>query len=102
MKILITGPTGFIGKHLIAKLLEEGHCIVAIEKQGADISFLTKNNIPFCYYKMEYGELFEFIEKEHPDGIIHLASLVLVNHTSEQINELVNTNILFPLQLIEA
>lgn len=102
MKILVTGPTGFIGKHLIIKLLKEGHSIVAVEKPGSDVSFLTKNNIVFCHYNMEYKELFNFISQEKPDGVIHLASLVLVDHTSEQTGELVNTNILFPLHLIEA
>ncbi len=102
MKILITGHTGFIGKHLIVQLQEEGHSIVAVVRQGSDVSFLTKNNISFCYYQREYGELFDFVNKEQPDGIIHLASLVLVHHSSEQINDLVNSNILFPLHLMEA
>lgn len=102
MKILLTGTTGFIGKHLIVKLLDEGHSIIAVVRPGADISFLNKKNIPFCYYKMEYKELFDFVNHEKPDGIIHLASLVLVDHKSEQIKELVNSNILFPLHLMEA
>lgn len=102
MKILITGPTGFIGKHLINQLLIEGHSVVAIEKQGADTTFLDIHNINYAFYSKSYNEIFDFICLEKPDGIIHLASLFLASHQADQINDLVNSNILFPLHLIEA
>ncbi len=101
MKILITGPTGFIGKHLIKQLLSDNISVIAVEKFGADIRFLEQNNIKYTFYN-EYQDLFNFINIEKPDGIIHLASLFLASHTSEQLNDLVNTNVLFPLHLIEA
>lgn len=102
MKVVLTGATGFIGKHLISELISKGCSIVAIVRPGSDISHLQKNNIPVHYYNGEYNSLFNFFVCEKPDGIIHLASLILVEHTSDQITELVNSNILFPTHLIEA
>ena len=29
MNVLVTGATGFIGRHLIAELLEQGHSVTA-------------------------------------------------------------------------
>lgn len=102
MKILVTGPTGFIGRNLINKLLKSKHQIIAIEKEGADISFLEKNKIRFGYYDKTYSSVYHFVSQEKPDGIIHLASLFLAAHKAENIEDLVNSNVLFPLHLIEA
>ena len=42
-KILVTGSTGFIGQHLIPKLVEKGHVIVCADRtSGTD---LTKKEI---------------------------------------------------------
>lgn len=102
MKILITGPTGFIGKHLIDNLMKENHTVVAIEKEGADTSFLDLHHIRYAFYKKSYTELYEFMQAEQPDGIIHLASLFLASHQSDQIQDLVDSNVLFPTHLMEA
>lgn len=102
VKILITGPTGFIGKHLIDELLKDKHSIVAIEKKNAETSFLQSKKIPIHYYNGIYVDLHDVFLKEKPEGVIHLASLFLVNHTSDQITDLVKTNILFPVHLLES
>jgi len=101
-KILITGPTGFIGRNLILKLLNEGFFISVVEKEGANVTFLQEHNIPYFFYKNEFNELYEFMCREKPEGVIHLASLCILNHESEQIKEIVNSNILFPIHLLEA
>jgi nucleoside-diphosphate-sugar epimerase len=35
MKILVTGGTGFLGKHLIAKLVEDGHQVLALTRSAS-------------------------------------------------------------------
>ncbi len=102
MKVLITGPTGFIGRNLINCLLKNKIEVVAIEKDGVDISFLKKNQIHFCIYNKSYNTVLDFLLNEKPEGIIHLASFFLAKHKPEEIDELVNSNIMFPLHLIEA
>lgn len=34
-RYLVTGPTGFLGRHLVALLLERGHVVVALCRKGA-------------------------------------------------------------------
>lgn len=35
MKILVTGATGFIGKHLVKRLVDDGHAVVALSRDPA-------------------------------------------------------------------
>jgi nucleoside-diphosphate-sugar epimerase len=41
MKILLTGAAGFLGSHIVTKLLSEGHSVVGID----DFSTGNKSNI---------------------------------------------------------
>lgn len=42
MKVLITGASGFIGGHVISKVLEEGHEVVALVRDTSNIEGLPK------------------------------------------------------------
>lgn len=40
MRVFVTGGTGFIGRHLIPRLLERGHRVVALVRRPADVDGL--------------------------------------------------------------
>jgi len=75
MRILITGGTGFIGKHLIIKLLEEGHNLLALTR------FAQESNIENNLEKLQWiqtslilnEECFKVLKDFKPEIIIHLA-----------------------------
>jgi nucleoside-diphosphate-sugar epimerase len=46
--------------------------------------------------------LIAFMQKEKFDGVIHLASLFLVNHQPENVTDLIESNVLFGTALLEA
>jgi CDP-paratose synthetase len=80
MKILVSGTTGFVGQHLVKRLAENGHEIFPLAHPTNDFSFL---------------------EREKFDGVIHLASLFLAQHKSEDTVGLVDSNILLGTNLLE-
>jgi len=78
MKILVTGGAGFIGSHLVEKLINDQHTVIAID----DLSTGNSRNLA----KLIDGESFNFIEgsildqnlinevMESVDGCIHLGA----------------------------
>lgn len=86
MKILVTGATGFIATALIKRLKEQGHAVSSIGR-----SF--ENNVE---------KITSFMKEEKCDGVIHLASLFLVQHTPQDLKNLIDSNILFPTAVLEA
>jgi nucleoside-diphosphate-sugar epimerase len=85
MKILVTGATGFIGGHVIAQLLEQGHEVIA---SGATPSLkLNKHSwinkveyIPWIIGTETNENLFSHFNK--PNLLIHLAWGGLPNYNS--------------------
>lgn len=101
MKILISGATGFIGKHLTEKLLENNNDVCAIVRPSAAGGALNKRMKLFIFDN-NMSDLISFMEKEKFDGVIHLASLFLAQHKSEDIQGLIQSNVLFPAIILEA
>jgi nucleoside-diphosphate-sugar epimerase len=88
MKVLVTGTTGFIGKHLVARLEKEGHTVTALTR-AHDVD----HNVP---------NLIALMEREKFDGVIHLASLFLGQHKPEDIKGLIDSNVFLGTAVLEA
>jgi len=101
MKILVTGATGFIGRNLISLLLESNYEIYCIVRLDSDISNLD-TSVKIFYYDNNIDSLIDFFQNQKFDGIIHLASLFLVSHTKDDIENIVSSNIKFGTELLEA
>jgi len=97
MKILVTGATGFIGKHLVNTLKEKHEIYVLVrpssDKTNFDPFFCFDNNIPVLH---------EYLLEHQIEGIIHLASLVLVSHKDTDIENLIESNIFLGAAILEA
>lgn len=91
MKILVTGAGGFVGKHLIKELLKRNHDVVALGiGNNRDIH---KMEIPVYETNiLDFNIVYKNIQKEQPDGVIHLAaqSNVGVSWNKPQITASVN------------
>ena len=73
MKILVTGGAGFIGSHLCARLLEEGHDVVCVDNllTGAERNIEPFRDHPrFTFLLQDVTTPFDF----QADAIYHLAS----------------------------
>lgn len=99
MKILITGATGFIGKNLIARMMDE-HELHLLVRPDSNISGIGVDNI--YIFTDDIQELSNYLKDKAIDGIIHLASLYITEHKSEQVKDIVLSNIYFGTALLEA
>ncbi len=100
MKILITGATGFIGKNLIKRLLSEKHDLWAIIRPSSKLEQIDKK-VKTYIFNDNVEDLIIFFNQEKFDGVIHLASLFLGQHTSKDIRGLIDSNILFATTILE-
>ena len=78
MKILLTGGAGFIGSHLLEKLLGRGDDVAVIDDFNDYYDpGLKRRNLPssgFRLYEKDIRESAEIVAREKPDVLIHLAA----------------------------
>lgn len=75
MKILVTGGAGFIGSHLVDKLIKYGHQVIVLD----NLSTGKKENInkKAKFYKIDIcnSQIFIIFNKEKPNYVFHLAAI---------------------------
>tara|TARA_B100000686_G_scaffold162351_1_gene169901 strand:- start:4300 stop:6297 length:1998 start_codon:yes stop_codon:yes gene_type:complete len=84
MKILVTGATGFIGNHLVPRLLERGHSVVAVARDEVKASKLTwYADVQFLAYDI-YAPDFKptLAQFGNPEALAHLAWTGLPNYNA--------------------
>ena len=103
--ILITGATGFIGSHLTRKLTEEGFEVGIIKRENSNIrriSDLIKNLSIYDADLRDIHEVSKVISHFKPEVIFHLATYYAVEHKSEEVSLMLDTNVLGTINLLEA
>ena len=101
MKILLTGITGFVGGHLSKRLVKDGHKLHALLRNPTEENRYKKQGIRCLSTDNSLATLWEFLKKEEFDGVVHCASRFLGEHTPDDIDDLVTSNILFSTKLLE-
>ena len=109
MKILMTGITGFIGHHLGERLINDGHEVYAIVRPTSKINELSDNlrrNVKFLTYDKDNTVLDIItdlcVDDRRPDVVYHLATNFMNEHTFEDIQDLIQSNITFGTELLDA
>ena len=103
-KALLTGVTGFIGSHLARHLLKNNWEVNAIVRESSNLDVLPpdiKQNINFHVHTNQ-NSLLKIVKTSAPDVVFHLASLFLSNHKYEDIPALIESNVTFGTQLLDA
>lgn len=99
--ILLTGATGFIGSHLLERLIKEEYNVIILTRPSSHfnkISHIDKN----CYSVMRCVEdLQYYLENEGKiDCIIHCATFYKKEDNINYNNETYLSNFIFPQQLL--
>jgi CDP-paratose synthetase len=89
--ILVTGATGFIGRHLCKALLARSYSVVALVRDTSDCSVLPQG-----------VQSIKSLEGHSFEGVVHLATHFLAQHQMEDIPQLLESNVIFGTLLCES
>ena len=99
---LVTGGAGFIGSHLVDRLLSLGFKVVVID----DLSTGKLQNLnpaaTFQHTDVTHASVHEVFQRENPDLVFHLAAQVSVTQSTKDPAKDAEINILGTLHLLEA
>lgn len=101
---IITGATGYIGSHVLKHLLSKGWEIhvVADPKFGYSAIEDVRSQIDIFEYNGEINSLITYFQKVNADVVFHLAAAVITNYKPEQVPVLIQSNIQFGTEILEA
>lgn len=102
---LITGATGFLGKHLCIRLLGKDYKIVILVRETSDISFFSKypkQKVVVCQLDKDFNVIDEVVGKYKPLITFHLAAAFDKGEINKEIMNLINVNILFGTSLLNS
>jgi nucleoside-diphosphate-sugar epimerase len=102
MKIIITGSTGFVGRHLIPKLLSKNYINLELTRNLNVSNQLYEDKTQKYLIDEDQNELVKTIEEFNPDVIIHLASFLTSLDDYNSLNKLLDSNITFFCRLLDA
>lgn len=99
MRILVTGGAGFVGKHLVSRLINEGHDVVILD----NLSTGKKENVPKGV-KLVEGDINDQHDVSHAISgcsvVYHLAAITEARSTDE--DRVFNTNFIGSRVVFEA
>ena len=109
MKILVTGAEGFIGSHLIERLIAKGHQITAFVLYNSFNFFGWLENIDKQNFKKikvitgdvrDYQSISSAIKNQ--DIVINLAALIAIPYSYQSVRSYIETNIIGIQNILEA
>ena len=103
-RVLITGGAGFVGSRLVRACLKEGW-EVGITYQPENGLRDIQELVPQVRVYPVLGdplEAFDIVGNFRPDLVLHLASVFIASHEREDLEILIDSNIAFGAQMLEA
>jgi len=100
MTILVTGATGYIGREFI-KSLQNKYNLIVLVRESSDVTELKELKCSIEKFD-NYENINTIFENLLIDGVIHFASNVIVEHKTDDISNLVDSNIKYATFLLDS
>lgn len=102
-KVLITGGAGFIGSHIVDKLLENNYSVVVLDNlsSGSEDNLQNSDRLKLYQVNIEKDNLEEIFEKEKSDYVFHLAAQTSVNYSISNTYFDADMNIMATIRLLD-
>jgi len=105
-RILLTGGTGFLGRHVAWQLIETGHEVHNLERPDSRRQALEARpagrqviSVPLA---ADFDGLYEAVLDLRPDVCINMAATVVANEKADGIRRMIDTNLLMPSLIARA
>lgn len=101
---LVTGATGFVGSHLVRRLIKDLWNVHIIIRPQSNLKLIQDvlNKLTIYTFDGTTDCMFKITATSKPNIVFHLASLFIVEHQPKDLESLIRSNILFGIQLVEA
>lgn len=101
MKVLVTGGAGFIGSHLVDRLVQEGHDVVVVDNLSTGKRRNLNRAARFYKLDIQSWRLERVFRNERPSLVMHLAAQMDVRRSVEDPVFDAQVNILGTLNVLE-
>ena len=101
MKVLVTGGAGFIGSHLVDRLVQEGNEVVVIDNLSTGKRKQVNKKAQFYKMDIRSKRIERVFRKERPLIVVHLAAQMNVRLSTEDPVFDAEVNILGTINLLE-
>ncbi len=101
MKILVTGGAGFIGSHLVNRLIKENHNVTVIDNLSTGKKEYLDLKAKFYKADIQDLKISQIFKKEKPEIVFHYAAQIDLRKSVENPIEDAKINILGGLNVLE-
>ncbi len=102
LKALVTGGAGFIGSHLVDRLLSEGYRVAIMDDLTSGKIQNLNTAATFYHTDITHSGLDEIFSREQPDLVFHLAARVSVTSSTLHPVDNAEVNVMGTLKLLDA
>ncbi len=105
MSVLLTGATGFLGSHLAFRLAQQDAEVDVVVRADSAIPFWwgkAASRIRVHRHSGSTEHMIEILKIVRPDIVYHCATHFVAEHEPQHLELLVQSNVLFGTQLLEA